>query len=354
MNNQRNILVTTSLFLLAACGQVEEAPTQNSAVSETATQTTQAEGMTAWGHPDLQGVYTFATNTPLERPLALGEKATYTPEELAEQEGNFHARRLLSGQTNTPGNVASYDTIWTDNETGQLLSRTSLIVDPANGRLPAVTENGQAILDAYSADMAARQYGEEPFVKTAYRTLFDLPAYERCVARPMPRVWQAYNHGTQILQTQDHVVIFYESMHDARIIPLDGRAPLPEEVRFWNGDSRGRWEDDTLVITSSNYAKQWMDGGRAGPPMQFPMDNMQVTERFRRLDDSTLNYEITVEDPTLWTQPWTMAMPWVSDDPNYALPEHLYEFACHEGNYRAMENTLRGSFDFFEQNQSGE
>ena len=347
MNSQFNSIavVTFSLFV-AGCDQIEEAPTQNNAVSEAATLPAQAEGMTAWGHPNLQGVYTFATNTPLERPLALGEKATYTPDELNELEGNFRARRQASGQTVAAGNTGTYDTFRTDNETGQLLSRTSLIVEPANGRLPDLTENGQAILDAYSADMAARQYGEEPYVKTAYRTLFDLPAYERCVARPMPRIWQAYNHGTQILQTQDHVVIFYESMHDARIISLDGRAPLPESVRFWNGDSRGHWEDDTLVIISSNYMKQWMDGGRAGPPLQFPMDNMQVTERFRRLDDNTLNYEITVEDPILWTQPWTMAMPWVGDDPNYALPEHLYEFACHEGNYRAMENTLRGSFDF--------
>ena len=109
MKSQRHIFVTTTLsLLLAACGQVEEAPTQNNAVSEAATQ---AEGMTAWGHPDLQGVYTFATNTPLERPLALGEKANYTPEELDEQEGNFAARRALSGQTNTPGRIASYDTI---------------------------------------------------------------------------------------------------------------------------------------------------------------------------------------------------------------------------------------------------
>ncbi len=347
MNSQRQAIVAYAfLLMLAGCGQVGDSPEQSNASGSTTSQPAPTDGMTAWGHPDLQGVYTFATNTPLERPLVLGEKANYTPKELEELEGEFRSRRQSSDENLAPGNTGTYDTFWTENETGQLLSRTSLIIDPPTGRLPQLTENGQAILDAWSADLASRQYGEEPYVKTAYLTLSDLPAYERCIARPMPRIWQAYNHGTQILQTPGHVVIFYESMHDARIIPLDGRPPLPEEIRFWNGDARGHWEGETLVIVNSNYGQQWMDGGRSGPPLQFPMENMRVTEKFRRLDANTLNYEVTVEDPTLWTQPWTMAMPWVGDDPNYELPEHLYEFACHEGNYRAMENTLRGSFDF--------
>ncbi len=192
--------------------------------------------------------------------------------------------------------------------------------------------------------MAERTYGEPPFTQVAYRSWFDLPAYERCVARPMPRIWQAYNHGAQILQTPDHVVLHYESMHDARIIALDDRPPLHEDIRFWNGSSRGRFEGDTLVIETTNYGKQWMDAGRSGPPIQFPMDNMRITERFRRLDEATLSYEVTVEDPTVWTRPWTLEMPWVGDDPNYEFPEHLYEFACHEGNYRAVEDTLRGSY----------
>jgi hypothetical protein len=226
-----------------------------------------------------------------------------------------------------------------------MLARTSLITDPANGRLPPLTEKGRALLDVHVAEMTARQYGEPPFVKTAYRTWTDLPPYERCVARPIPRIFQAYNHGAQILQTPDHVVIHYESMHDVRIVPLDGRPPLHDSIRFWNGEPRGRWEGDTLVIETANFGKQTMDGGLTGPPLQFPMDDIRITERFRRIDESTLSYEVTVDDPTIWTQAWTFQLPWVGDDPNYELPEHLYEFACHEGNYRAIENTLRGSHD---------
>ena len=332
-------------LLLCACNPSGEPPgTAGTSAESGASGAPASQWTTAWGHPDLQGVYTFATNTPLERPAALGDKARYTPEELAELEAAALARRRADVHDPAPGSLgASYNSFWTENETGQLLARTSLIIDPPDGKLPPLTANGRAILAQWEADMAARQYGEPPFVVTAYRTWLDLPAYERCVARPMPRIWQAYNHGAQILQTPDHVVIHYESMHDARIIPLDGRPALHENIRFWNGSPRGRWEGDTLVIETTNYAKQWMDAGRSGPPVQFPMDNMRITERFRRIDEHTLNYEVTVEDPTIWTQAWTFAMPWVGDDPNYTRPEHLYEFACHEGNYRAIENTLRGS-----------
>jgi len=359
----RATAVIVCLLLLGACGQVDETSIGDSPLGAASPQSgandaassvsavgnaSSGTGLTAWGHPDLQGVYTFATNTPLERPAELAGKASYTAEELAELEAAAAARRRADVHAPAPGSLGSaYNSFWTESESGRLLARTSLITDPPDGRLPPLTENGQSILDAWEADMAARQYGEEPFVKTAYRTWLDLPAYERCVARPMPRVWQAYNHGAQILQTPDHVVIHYESMHDARIIPLDGRPPLNDAIRFWNGDARGRWEGDTLVIESSNFTgKQWMDGGRSGGPLQFPQENMRYTEKFRRLDADTLSYEVTVEDDSIWTRPWTFEMPWVADDPNYELPEHLYEFACHEGNYRAIENTLRGSQDF--------
>ncbi len=336
-------------LLLAACGRMEgetgvAAPEPGLPDPPVTTVNAPSEWMTPWGDPDLQGVYTFSTNTPLERPEGLEDKASYSPDELAALEAEALARRRADVHDPDPGQLgASYNAFWTETEKGRLLARTSLITDPDNGRLPPVTANGQAILDQWVADLEARQYGEPPFVETAYRTWLHLPAYERCVARPMPRFWQSYNHGAQILQTPDHVVLHYESMHDARIIALDDRPPLHEDIRFWNGSSRGRFEGDTLVIETTNYGKQWMDAGRRGPPVQFPMENIRMTERFRRLDENTLSYEITVEDPTIWARPWTIEMPWVGDDPNYEFPEHLYEFACHEGNYRAIEDTLRGS-----------
>jgi len=303
-----------------------------------------AAGLTAWGHPSLQGVYTFATTTSLERPSRFADKASLNSEELAELESAALARRRADVHDPAPGSLgAAYNSFWTENETGRLLARTSLITSPDNGRLPALTEHGQALMDAHLAEMATRTFGEAPFLKTAYRHWNDLPPYERCVARPIPRIFQAYNHGVQILQTQDHVVLHYESMHDARIIPLDGRPQLNDNIRFWNGEPRGRWEGDTLVVETTNFGKQIMDGGLTGPPLQFPMENIRVTERFRRIDENTLSYQVTVDDPSIWTEPWMFELPWVGDDPNYAQPEHLYEFACHEGNYRAVENTIRGS-----------
>ena len=340
-------LTVVLIGLLTACSQpTDEVGSPAQSAAPNAQPAESGVNTTPWGHPDLQGVYTFATTTPLERPERLGDKASYTSEELEELETSLLARRRADEHDPAPGSLgAAYNTFWTENETGRILARTSMIVAPENGRLPALTENGRAVLDAHIAEMADRQYGEPPFVKTAYRTWTDLPPYERCVARPIPRIFQAYNHGAQILQTPTHVVIHYESMHDARIVPVDGRPPLHDDIRNWNGEPRGRWEGDTLVIETTNFGKQTMDGGLTGPPLQFPMDNIRITERFRRLDDSTLSYSVTVEDPGIWVEPWTFELPWIGDDPNYALPEHLYEFACHEGNYRAMENTLRGSYD---------
>lgn len=314
-------------------------PTRAQEPAETWTQT-----YTRWGDPDLQGVYTFATNTPLERPQELGEREFYTQDELEAMEARAQERFTTEGGEPQPGNVGTYNSFWTSNEKGRLLARTSLIIDPPNGRLPPVTERAQIIWEEQAADLADRRVGEAPFVDTLFRSWMDFPAYERCVARPMPRVWQSYNHGAQILQTPGFVVIHYESMNDVRIIPLDGRPHLDDAIRQWNGDSRGHWEGHTLVVDWTNFTdKQLFDGGRSGPPLNFPQGTMRFTERFTRISPDTIDYQVTVEDPTIWTRPWTFAMPWRGDDPNYQEPEDLYEFACHEGNYRMIENSLKGS-----------
>ena len=310
----------------AASGATEAAP-----AAATANWT---PARTLWGHPDLQGVYTFSTRTPLERPETVAAKAAYTEAELAELEESS-ARQRESSETaaidpNRP--PGGYNAFWTAGEQGRLTGRTSLIVDPQDGRKPPLTLVAQKRREERRAADAARRIGED----TLYNTWADHPMYTRCVARPMPRIGQSYNHGLLILQTPTSVAIFYESMHDVRIIPLDGRPHLHSSIRQWNGDARGRWEGNTLVVDWTNFTeKQEFQGA--------PQGTMRVTERFTKVDANTINYEVAVTDPATWTRPWTFVLPWRADDPNYQKPEDLYEFACHEGNYRMMENSLKGS-----------
>ena len=308
---------------------------------------------TAWGDPDLQGVYTFATQTPVERPKELAGKAVYTEAELAQvTERSEAARRAREDgpvdPTKPPG---GYDAVWTASERGKLTGRTSLIVDPEDGRMPALTPQARKIRAQIEAEEAARTIGKE----TIYNTWADHSLYTRCFARPIPRLGQAYNHGVQILQMPGYVAIHYESMHDVRMIPLDGRPHPDPKIRLLNGDSRGHWEGNTPVVDSTNFSNKerfgptWLNGdGWDG----LPQGNMRYTERFTKVDAKTIEYVITVEDPTMYTRPWTIVLPWRADDPNYQNPEDLYEFACHEGNYRMMEDTLSGS-RALKQTQSG-
>ena len=294
-------------------------------------------GLTPWGDPDLQGVYTFSTTTPLERPEALAAKVAYTEAELAELQEQLAIQVVTDIVAPPPGGLGNaYNRFWHSNEKGRLTGRTSLIVDPPDGRKPPLTPQAGKLHEERAAEAAARRIEDPPYQYTLYYHWEEHSAYTRCVARPMPRIGQSYNHGLQILQTPGHVVIFYESMHDARIIPLDGRAPLDPRIRQWNGDSRGHWEGGTLVVESTNFTdKQEFQGALQG--------NMRFVERLTRVDPDTIGYEVTVHDPETWTAPWSFALPWRADDPNYENPEDLYEFACHEGNYRMMEDTLRGS-----------
>jgi hypothetical protein len=291
---------------------------------------------TPWGDPDLQGVYTFSTLTPLERPEALAGKVALTEAELAEQEERDAENRVAEGRPLAEGNPGTYNNFWTSNEKGRRTGRSSLIIDPPDGRKPPMTEEARRVREQLAAEAAARRVGSPPFVHVIYRSWKDLPTYTQCVARPMPRQNQAYNHGVQILQVPGYVVIHYESMHDVRVIPLDGRPHLPDNIRLWNGDSRGRWEGDTLVVDWTNFdPRQEYEGAH--------QTNMHFVERFTRVDANTIDYEVTVDDPTTWTKSWKFVLPWRADDANYADPEHLYEYACHEGNYRQMEDALSGA-----------
>jgi hypothetical protein len=298
-------------------------------------------GRTPWGHPDLQGVYTFSTNTPFQRPANMTD--VLTQEEIQARDAQRTAE-LEADVVNAPaGSLGpSYNFFWESSEKGKLAGRPFLITDPEDGRLPPLTANGERIREEIAADALARRVGTPPYVHSLINSWTDHPAYTRCLARPVPRVTQEYNHGLQVLQTPTSVVIYYESMHDTRVIPLDGRPHVSSNIRQWNGDSRGRWEGNTLVVETVNFHDKQASNGSA-PFGGMPQTNMRMIERFTKVDPDTVNYEVTINDPTIWTRPFTFILPWHSDDPNYEFPEHLYEFACHEGNYRMMEDSLSGT-----------
>ena len=284
---------------------------------------------TAWGAPDLQGVWDFRTITPLERPRELADKAVLTAEEAAAfEQRTLEARNkdLRADEIGARRDVANaYNQFWWDY--GDALTedrRTSLVVDPANGRIPRKprerTGGERTPAERAAAAMARTPAGPE-----------DRPLWERCILgfnSGPPMLPSAYNNNVQILQTPDTVVIFNEMVHNARIVPLDGRSHLTDDVRQLTGDARGRWDGSTLVVETRNFLRETgFTGSGAG---------MRLVERFARVDDDTLRYEFTIEDPDRFTQPWTAVIPMTKTD------APLFEYACHEGNY-GMTNLLSGA-----------
>ena len=197
-------------------------------------------------------------------------------------------------------------------------NRTSLVVDPPDGRIPAMTSSGQA---------RAKMIRDYRRLHPA-DTYTDRPLSERCVTYGHPRLGAGYNCYYQLFQSKDHVVVYMEMNHDARIIPLDGTPPLNADVRLWHGDSRGYWDGDTLVVTTTNYNSHATFRGNTS-------ENMTVTERFTRVGPQTLNYEVTIDDPTTYTKPWTVMIPLMG------TTDAVYEYACHEGNI-GMDGILAG------------
>jgi hypothetical protein len=276
------------------------------------------------GQPDLQGVWTNATITPFERPPELAGKPFLTEQEAAALERRSAENRV--DRPPQPGDVGSYNQAWFDSGTKVLATRqTSMVVDPPDGRVP-VTAAAEARRDynlAHNSD------------SWEYMSVWD-----RCITRGVPGgIFPAgYNNAYQIVQSPGYVVILYEMIHEARVIPLDGRPHLPENVREWDGDSRGHWEGDTLVVDTTNYNnKGWIATSAAtGRIKGIPQSEaLHVVERFRRVDLNTIAYEVTISDPNEYTQPWKVAMP-LTRDPKY----QILEYACQEGNH-AVENILR-------------
>jgi hypothetical protein len=322
-------VVTVSVFVVSV-----PAVTQTTVPDRSGAPRKRAAPRTADGQPDLQGVWDFGTLTPLERPAALGDKQVFSDAEAAafEREENQRQNRDLidpakGGLNYPPGGVVPYNEFWY--ERGNTISaskRTSLIVDPADGRLPPMTADGRKAAELRAAAERNDQLGRPLADSYTDRTLAD-----RCLLgfnSGPPMTPGAYNNNVQIVQTADHVVILNEMVHDARIVPLDGRAHLRPGLRQWKGDSRARWNGDTLVVETINFRRETSLRGSTA--------DTHLVERFTRVDPDTLLYEFTVTDPATWTRPWTAAVVMKrSEGP-------LFEYACHEGNY-AMFNILRGA-----------
>ena len=279
---------------------------------------------TADGQPDLQGFWTNATFTPLERPKDV-TKEFFTKEEAAEFERRLAAED--SAQTE-PGTIADvhYDFTQFGLDTAQAPYashlRTSLVVDPADGKLPPLTAEGQA-----RAAQRAEQAKRVGRWDSAQSNELD----DRCMifagAGP-PMLPQSYNSNYQIVQTSGYVMILFEMAHDVRIIPLDGRPHVPAGVQQWIGDSRGRWDGDTLVIETTNF--------NGKNPLRGSSERMRVTERLTRVDADTIRYRFTIDDESTWTRPWSAELLMRK------ATGPLFEHACHEGNY-GLYNTLAGA-----------
>ena len=279
---------------------------------------------TSDGQPDIQGVWSAATVTPLERPADLAGKLVFTEAEAAEYEKNW---LLRNNQDRREGGAdadlgRAYNDFWWDRGTKTIKTRkTSLIVDPPEGRIPALTPVAQK-RNADRAEARRLHPADGPE---------DRPLSERCImlgAGGTPIVPTAYNNNYQIVQAPGFVTFLSEMVHDTRVIPLDGRPHLSPQIRQFKGDSRGHWEGDTLVVETTNFTDRTNFRGSG--------EHMRLTERFTRTEADTLLYEFTVNDPESFAKPWTVQIPlWKSED-------RIYEYACHEGNL-GMEGLLSGA-----------
>jgi hypothetical protein len=271
---------------------------------------------TADGVPDLQGLWTNATLTPLQRPANLAGKEFFT-----ESEAQAFEREIIQRNSTDPISL-SYNDFWFDRGSQVVPTlRTSLIIDPPDGRVPPLSDYGRQLQQERAELRRARGVADGPESRSLS---------ERCIVWPTggpPMMPSFYNNNYQIVQGPGFVAIYVEMIHDVRIIPTDGRPHIPDSIRQWMGDPVGHWEGDTLVVETTNFTND--------APFQGSSKDMRLVERFRRVNDTALMYEFTVYDPA-FTRPWTAQIPMT------AIHEPLFEYACNEGNY-AMQGILAGA-----------
>ena len=284
---------------------------------------------TAWGEPDLQGLYSNKTITPLERPAQFANAAELTDEQIAELEGRAATRSVDNGRNKgTEADVSNaYNEFWWDRGKKVTTKRSSLIIDPLDGRVPALTADAQR--------RAAEEY-KEPIFRgggangrgadwTTDRSLF-----ERCITRGLPGAMSpsAYNNTYRIVQSPGYVAIQIEMLGGTRVIPTTGGAHIGASLRQYMGDSRGHWEGNTLVVETTNFSHRTLYRGSS--------ENMKLIEHFTVVEPNVLDYEFTIVDPTTFVKPWTASVPYLR------TTDQLFEYACHEGNY-GMEGILQGA-----------
>jgi hypothetical protein len=349
--SKRIFALSTLIVFAAALPLAAQTPAALKATSGKAAANT---GKTPWGDPDLQGTWTSddTWGVPMERPAQYGDRLYLTEDELKARaktveaskqrienpsdDNHSPAKRQLDaaakGETAEPAAGAfgrGVDAAPVPGQFGEYARRaskqTSQIVDPPNGRIPPLTPEGQ---QKQAAARASR--GKAPSTWT------DWSIYDRCITRGVAGsiIPVIYGNGLEIVQTPGYVAIRYEMVHDTRIIPTDGRAHLPSSIRSYMGDPVGHWEGNTLVVETTNFNDKMGIGANGGG---FQSEDMKLTERFTRVTDNTINYELTVDDPKTYTAPWKIAFP-ITHEPGY----QIFEYACHEGNM-AMRNMITGT-----------
>src|SRR5215467_7209616 len=349
------VALAVSATLVAQSQATRGTPTARPAAAAPQAKSTMNPRM-ADGHPDLQGIYDLATLTPLERPPMFGNNLTLTPQQAKRLEQQVADRKEQAarpsdgnraappvggdGSTGAAGNVGGYNNFWIDNGSEYVTvngeKRTSIIVEPQNGRVPAVTGAArQRQAGRPNVPTSDQQEGTDPGLESAPGAYDDperRPLGERCLlgfgsTSGPPALPVLYNNLHQIVQTKDNIMILNEMDHDARIIRMN-QPHLPSNLRKWMGDSVGHWEGDTLIVDTTNFTDKTRFRGAT--------EDMHVVERFTRVAPNALLYQFTVEDPTTWARSWKGEYPWRATD------EQIYEYACHEGNY-ALAHVLSGA-----------
>jgi hypothetical protein len=309
-------IALASLALVPVAGQATASQTKS--LSKTVVPKNWKAPRTSWGDPDLQGQWNSQTSTPLERPLTgpLAGKETLSDEEAENlEEVN---RKSIDGAPEK-GDPGTYNAFWRDS--GKALTRTSLIVDPPDGRVPSLTAEAQQRVEAERAERRKRGPND---------TYEDISPWTRCISRGWNGIGSFYSSNYQIFQAPGYVVVFQELIHESRVIPLDGRRHLPQNLKQWMGDSRGHWDGNTLVVETTNFDPRTSFRGSR--------DTLHLIERYTRIDPNTIDYQFTVDDPKTFTRPFTVSKPMRRETDGILV----FEYACHEGNY-ALPNILAGA-----------
>jgi hypothetical protein len=309
---------STALAGLVVCAQASRAQTWH-------------VPLTPWGHPDFQGIWTTDAEIgiPVERPVQYGEKALLTDQEFEEKRKGQTENRRARGDGASANERTSPDLEQWYGKVAKPSRRTSLVVDPSDGRIPEYTAAAKqrVVPKGTALGFVGGSFTDGPFDGPE-----DLNLFDRCITRGLPTTWypSQYSNGFQIVQSRDYIALLHERLHEARIIPLDGRPHLDPSARWWLGDSRGRWEGNTLVVDVTNFGDQ--------ATFMKSSSTLHVIERYTRVDPDTLTVSVTIDDPTTWVRPWTF-MVTGKKDPDYW---QIFEGACHEGNY-AMQHILSGA-----------